>query len=31
MEIEHYPGMTERAITAMADQAQARWSLLDAW
>ena len=30
MEIEHYPGMTERAITAMMDQAQARWSLVDA-
>jgi len=29
MEIEHYPGMTERAITAMAGQAQARWRLLD--
>lgn len=30
MEIEHYPGMTERAIAAMMDQAQARWSLVDA-
>lgn len=30
MEIEHYPGMTERAIAAMMDQAQARWSLIDA-
>lgn len=29
MEIEHYPGMTEKAITAMAEQAQARWSLTD--
>ena len=28
MEIEHYPGMTERAIRAVADQAVARWSLL---
>ncbi len=27
MEIEHYPGMTERAITAMAAEAAARWSL----
>jgi molybdopterin synthase catalytic subunit len=30
MEIEHYPGMTERAIAAMMDQAQARWTLTDA-
>ena len=30
MEIEHYPGMTERAIAAIADQAVARWSLIDA-
>jgi len=30
MEIEHYPGMTEKAIAAMVDQAMARWSLLDA-
>jgi len=30
MEIEHYPGMTERAITAIAADAVARWSLLDA-
>ena len=30
MEIEHYPGMTERAIRAMMDQAVARWSLEDA-
>jgi molybdopterin synthase catalytic subunit len=27
MEIEHYPGMTEKAIM---DQAKARWSLVDA-
>ena len=27
MEIEHYPGMTEKAIAAMADEAVARWSL----
>ncbi len=30
MEIEHYPGMTERAIRAIMDEAQARWSLDDA-
>ena len=30
MEIEHYPGMTERAIAAMMQQAQARFGLLDA-
>ncbi|MFN4130983.1 MAG: molybdenum cofactor biosynthesis protein MoaE, partial [Paracoccaceae bacterium] len=30
MEIEHYPGMTERAIAAIMDQAVARWSLIDA-
>lgn len=29
MEIEHYPGMTERAITEIAGQAVARWGLLD--
>lgn len=29
MEIEHYPGMTERAIAAIMDQASARWSLAD--
>ncbi len=29
MEIEHYPGMTERAITAIATQAVDRWSLSD--
>ena len=27
MEIEHYPGMTERAIVAIMDQAQVRWGL----
>lgn len=31
MEIEHYPGMTERAIAAMVEQAMTRWSLADAW
>ena len=30
MEIEHYPGMTERAIAAMMDQARGRWGLVDA-
>ncbi|MDR0479486.1 MAG: molybdenum cofactor biosynthesis protein MoaE [Burkholderiaceae bacterium] len=27
LELEHYPGMTERAIAAMADQAQRRFAL----
>lgn len=30
MEIEHYPGMTERAIAQMVEQAAARFSLIDA-
>ena len=30
MEIEHYPGMTEKAISAIMDEAAARWSLADA-
>lgn len=30
MEIEHYPGMTEKAIAAIAAQAVARWLLADA-
>lgn len=29
MEIEHYPGMTERAIAAIADGASKRWALAD--
>jgi len=29
MEIEHYPGMTERAIRAIAQEAVARWDLAD--
>ena len=29
MEIEHYPGMTERALEKIATEAQARWSLGD--
>ena len=27
MELEHYPGMTERALEEISDQAQARWPL----
>jgi molybdopterin synthase catalytic subunit len=30
MQIEHYPGMTERAITAIVDEAVTRWNLADA-
>ncbi|NUB46627.1 molybdenum cofactor biosynthesis protein MoaE [Fertoebacter nigrum] len=30
MEIEHYPGMTERAIAGILAEAVARWHLLDA-
>jgi len=30
MEIEHYPGMTERAISGLVAEAAARWSLIDA-
>jgi molybdopterin synthase catalytic subunit len=29
MQIEHYPGMTERAIAAIAAEAIARWTLVD--
>ncbi|EYD72053.1 molybdenum cofactor biosynthesis protein MoaE [Limimaricola hongkongensis] len=29
MQIEHYPGMTEKAITAIAETAKARWDLAD--
>lgn len=29
MQIEHYPGMTERALTQIAQQAAARWAILD--
>ncbi|WP_424977891.1 molybdenum cofactor biosynthesis protein MoaE [Leisingera sp. S232] len=29
MEIEHYPGMTEKALTAIAEEAMDRWSLAD--
>lgn len=30
MEIEHYPGMTEKAIAGMVQEAVRRWSLADA-
>jgi molybdopterin synthase catalytic subunit len=30
MEIEHYPGMTERAISGLVAEATERWSLIDA-
>jgi molybdopterin synthase catalytic subunit len=30
MEIEHYPGMTEKAIRSITGEAVARWSLADA-
>jgi molybdopterin synthase catalytic subunit len=30
MEIEHYPGMTERAIRGIMEEAVARWRLIDA-
>ncbi|MCK0137575.1 molybdenum cofactor biosynthesis protein MoaE [Aliiroseovarius sp. F47248L] len=29
MEIEHYPGMTEKAIATIVDEASQRWSLTD--
>jgi len=29
MLLEHYPGMTERALAAIVDDAKARWSLID--
>ena len=29
MMIEHYPGMTEKAISAIMEQAQKRWNLID--
>ena len=29
MQIEHYPGMTEKALTAIANEAQTRWDLQD--
>ncbi|HEY4072583.1 MAG TPA: molybdopterin synthase catalytic subunit MoaE [Herbaspirillum sp.] len=30
MELEHYPGMTEKALQKIVEQAQARWGFLDA-
>lgn len=30
MEIEHYPGMTEKALGQIRDEAMSRWSLADA-
>ncbi len=29
MTLEHYPGMTEKALTALVNEAKARWTLLD--
>lgn len=29
MEIEHYPGMTQKAIEAIVDEARTRWALAD--
>lgn len=29
MELEHYPGMTEKSLQSIAEQAQQRWNLLD--
>ena len=29
MTLEHYPGMTEKALAALVDEAGARWSLID--
>ena len=29
MRIEHYPGMTEKALTAIAEEARTRWDLAD--
>jgi molybdopterin synthase catalytic subunit len=29
MTLEHYPGMTERAIAAIVEEARGRWSILD--
>lgn len=30
MELEHYPGMTEKALSAIVDQAKQRWDIFDA-
>lgn len=29
MTLEHYPGMTEKALAALVDEANSRWTLLD--
>ncbi|KVW94709.1 molybdopterin synthase catalytic subunit MoaE [Thiobacillus denitrificans] len=29
MTLEHYPGMTEKALAALVDEARSRWALLD--
>lgn len=29
MTLEHYPGMTERALQAIVDQAKSRWDIID--
>ena len=29
MELEHYPGMTEKSIAEIIDQARSRWNLID--
>lgn len=29
MTLEHYPGMTEKALAALVDEANTRWSLID--
>src|SRR5258706_15599775 len=29
MTLEHYPGMTERAITQIVDEAKSRWQVID--
>lgn len=28
LQLEHYPGMTEKSLAAIADEAQARWNIL---
>ncbi|HCY64429.1 MAG TPA: molybdopterin synthase catalytic subunit MoaE [Oxalobacteraceae bacterium] len=30
MELEHYPGMTEKSLQAILDQARSRWDIIDA-
>jgi molybdopterin synthase catalytic subunit len=30
MTLEHYPGMTEKALTAIVDEAKTRWDVIDA-